>query len=394
MKDLLAQANSQRETVTAYRRALHSFAECGFSLPKTTDFVTKALLEMGYEPQKYGKGGIVCEKKGTRARPVILLRADMDALPLAEKTALPFRAQNGCMHACGHDMHTAMLLLAARLLAARDVPLTVRFVFQAAEETLSGARLLCDLGVLKDVKAALMLHVIPAQELKVGTVFLPHGGAGAPAARFFSLDFYGESAHVGEAFRGKDALTAMLDVYRLLKEEAARCGEDLFFTVGSMRAGDAPNVVAENARMAGSFRSFDESKVAAFEDALFRIARAASASADIRPSILGAAPVLTNDENVACAVEEALLALDIPYLRPEGARSMAAEDFAHIASRVPATALAIAAGSPEDGYKYPLHHPKALFDEDVLPIGAAVYAASAMALAKDTLHTFTKEPRA
>ena len=397
MKTLLTQALSFQKTVTKYRRILHNFAECGFDLPKTRSFVKNTLQSMGYQCQEYGHGGIVCETNGNASLPCILLRADMDALPMQEKTTLPFRAENGCMHACGHDMHTAMLLLCARLLKEREalLPARVRFVFQAAEETLSGARILCDAGVTSGASAALMLHVIPATDLEVGTLLLPQAGIGAPAARFFSLTFTGKSAHVGEAHRGKDAIDAAITLYTALHEEARRYGDALSLAIGVFQAGSAPNVVAERALLSGSFRSSDEDKVTAFAQMLFQKAKEKEAETGITatPRILGACPPLVNDIRVVKTVARMLDEMGISYACPQGTGSRAAEDFAHIAKEIPAAALAIGAGKRKEGYAFPLHHPSVLFDEDVLPIGAAVYAGAAYALGKEALlQTFTKAP--
>lgn len=206
MKSIQEDALAIKKLLSDTRRRLHSFAECGFSLPKTTEFVKSALHSMGCTPKNCGRSGIVCTLSASSPKlPAVLLRADMDALPIKEETSLAFRAENGCMHACGHDMHTAMLLGAAQLLKKHEDRLKapVRLVFQPAEELLSGAADMKKAGVLTGVGAAFMLHAVPAVPFSSGTLLLPPDGVGAPAACFFELEVCGESAHVGESGKGR-----------------------------------------------------------------------------------------------------------------------------------------------------------------------------------------------
>ena len=139
-KEILAEAEALRETMISDRRTLHAAPEAGADLPRTREYVAGRLHEMGYEPKELA-GGITAEITGSDTGTCVLLRADMDALCVTEQTDLPFRSQNGCMHACGHDMHTAMLLGAAKLLRGYQSKLngTVKLVFQSDEEGFTGA---------------------------------------------------------------------------------------------------------------------------------------------------------------------------------------------------------------------------------------------------------------
>ena len=382
MKDLKKEAEALSDALVRTRRRLHAFAECGFALPKTRDLVCTALKNMGYEPKSVGKGGIVAEgQSGKEGAPVVLLRADMDALPIREETRLPFRAENGCAHACGHDLHTTMLLGAAFLLSCRTegLPFRVRFAFEAAEETLAGAKELLAADLLSDVQAAIALHVVPAVPYPTGTVILPPSGIGAPAAAFFTLTVKGESAHVGESKRGKDALLHAVTLYGRMREEAARYGEDFSLAVGRLWAGDAPNVVAGHARIEGTFRTQNEEKMAAFR--AFLLALAEESPRETSLCFDGDCPPLLNDGGLLSVVQRMLDGERIPSvsLPPVGA---AAEDFAHVSHRVPSLMLALAAGEATRGYERPLHHPAVLFDEDSLSHGASLYAMSALAIGR------------
>lgn len=368
--------------VTDARRRLHAFAECGTSLPKTRDYVMNSLQNMGFLPEDMGDGGIVCELSAKEAGGrSVLLRADMDALPIKEKTSLPFRAENGCMHACGHDMHTAMLLGAAALLKARatSLPRAVRFVFQAAEETLSGASALKEKGVLSGVQSAFMLHAVTAVPYPTGTLLLPPAGIGAPAACFFEIEVTGKSAHIGESEKGEDALRTAIELYLEMRRESLRMGEDFLLSVGKFRAGDAPNIVPEKATISGSFRSLDTKKMLSFQEWIASHAKKCGDA--LRLSFPGRCPPLKNDAHLLSLLSARLTLEGFSVITPPPSPSHAAEDFAVLADSVPAVALAIAAGKSGHGYNYPLHHPKVLFDEDALPVGAAVYAETACALA-------------
>ncbi len=393
MKEILHEAHEIKEYLLRTRRRLHSLAECGFDLPKTRDFVNKELLFMGYDPQPCGRCGIVATLGARDAHaPVVLLRADMDALPLREETRLPFRAESGRMHACGHDMHTAMLLGAAMLLRKREASLSapVRFAFQGAEEILSGAADMAKHGVLSGVGAAFMLHVVPAVPYPTGTVLLPPEGIGAPSSAFFTVTLSGKAAHAGQPDTGCDALRAAVELCSALFAARERIGDGILLSIGTLHAGDAPNIVAGHATFAGTFRSNDPEKMHAFADALKREAAALSGGVTASVQFDGRCPALQNHPAPLGVIQGMLTENALPFLTPTGAGGAAAEDFAVFAERVPSVALALAAGEASRGYTHPLHHPAVVFDEDALPVGAALYAMAATALGSaHDLQTFT-----
>lgn len=379
------------------RRRLHSFAECGFSLPKTTSFVKDTLQNLGYKPKACGKAGVLAALLSPKKdAPTVLLRADMDALPIREETRLCFRAENGCMHACGHDMHTAMLLGAAALLKKEEgkLPFSVRFAFQGAEELLSGAEDLRKNGALEGACAAASLHVIPALPLPTGTVLLPPEGIAAPAAFFFSFEIKGKSAHVGEKEKGTDALAVGVRLYTAILDEAAQLENALSVSIGRFRAGDAPNIVPGHTTIEGTARTKDVACLAAFRQRLLALKELWSTrGTHVTLHITGEAPPLKNDHTLLARIRRHLTQEGIPYLTPKGGAGAAAEDFSVFAAHLPAVALAIAAGEKGHGYDRPLHHPSVLFDEDVLPKGAALYVSAARALGEGIpLQTFTNPP--
>ena len=375
------------------RRYLHSHAEVGFELRDTFDYVWKRLTETGIAPKKCGRCGITAAIG--RPGKTFLLRADMDALPITEKTVLPFACKEKRMHACGHDMHTAMLLAAARLLKAREgsLPGTVKLMFQPAEELLAGAQDMIDAGVLDTprVDAALMLHVMTAQTIPTGTLIIPAPGVSTPAAGTFSIHIQGKGSHGAMPHTGVDPINAAAHTLIALQEINARelaPSDNAALTIGSLQAGSTANVIPNAAIIRGNYRAFADDAFALIrrrvEEISTGIAKVFRAEAKLE--FHSSAPALINDGKLAALAEPALrelLGSDRVFSAARlagssAARSSGSEDFAAISHRVPALMLALAAGHPDDGYIHPLHHPKADFDERALTSGAASYAWLAM----------------
>ena len=163
MNKFMEQAQALKEEIIDYRRTIHANPEVGSDLPITTKYVMDKLTEMGYEPKEICQSGIVATIEGAKPGKTFLLRADMDGLPMEETTACDFAAKNGNMHSCGHDMHTAMLLGAAKLLKQNvdEIEGTIKLVFQPDEEGFTGAKAMIEAGVLQNPKvdAAMAMHV-------------------------------------------------------------------------------------------------------------------------------------------------------------------------------------------------------------------------------------------
>ena len=362
------------------RRCLHTHAEVGFSLPYPTGLVFAKLREYGYDPEKCGRAGITATVG--RGGKTFLLRADMDALPMREETGLEFAARGGNMHACGHDMHTAMLLLAAKLLRAHEAELcgTVKLVFQPAEELLAGAKDMIDAGVLEKprVDAAFMLHVLSAVNTPVGSVIVPSGGVSAPSADYFDIRISGKSCHGAMPEKGADALLAAAHVLVALSSLSARelaIGERALFTIGKMVSGSAANAIAGEALLSGTLRAYSAQTREKLRRRISEISRGvASALGTAAEVIFGkGTPSLKNDVSLSsCIGKYCLELLPHEYVLPAEIPGAAggSEDFAYIAEKVPAAMVSISAGSGE----YPLHHPKVCFDESVLATGGALYA--------------------
>lgn len=393
-KDLLARARELSGPITEDRRYLHAHAETGFDLRGTCAYVEQRLQQIGVTARKCGRCGLVADI-GSGKAPCILLRADMDALPIREESGESFACTDGRMHACGHDLHTAMLLGAARLLKERENEIagTIRLMFQPAEEILEGsADMLAD-GLL-DAPApemAFMLHVMTGVELPVGTVVVSSPGTSAPAADMFEIRVQGKGCHGAMPHTGVDPIVAGAQIVLALQSLQAReisISQRAVMSIGSFQAGDAPNVIPDEAVIRGSMRAFEDETQAFLLQRTRELAeltaQAHRAQASFRS--LSHCPTLQNDPDVSRFARETLVemletgqVLESGELSGSASRSSGSEDFASVSHRVPSVMAAIAAGSPAEGYNQPLHHPQVRFDERALPVGAAAYAAMGFA---------------
>lgn len=398
-EELLKEAESYKDLLVEDRRYLHTHPGTGFDIKDTVDYVRKQLEEMGYQPTNCGKAGLVALAGGKKPGKVFLIRGDMDALPMKEEAEVDFPSTNGNMHACGHDMHTAMMLGAARLLKAHEDEIegTVKLMFQPAEEIFEGSHDMIEAGVLKnpDVDAALMIHVMAGLPVPAGTVISCDGGVSAPAADYFDIKVQGKGCHGSMPNNGVDPITAAAHIITGLQEIQARelpLTDGAVLTIGTIRAGNASNVIPDTAYMGGTIRTYDEDTRAFLKERMTAMAEgiASSFRASATVSFGSGCPTLKNDMELAeCTpryVKEllgpakAFTAGQLNAMSGPGKaqKSTGSEDFAYVSQEVPSIMFALAAGHPEDGYCYPQHHPKAKFDESVLPSGSAVYAYTAL----------------
>lgn len=398
MKDIiLLDAKGIENEIIEYRRHLHENAEVGFELGKTVGFVKEKLNEFGCEVEPCGKNGLVTVI-GDKNNVTVLLRADMDALPIKEESGVEFFCNSGNMHACGHDMHTAMLLGTARLLKKHENKLQsgVKLMFQPAEETLSGAKNMLENGLLEggNIKGAMMLHVMAGLPLKTGTVIVSSGGVGAPAADYFTINIQGKGCHGSTPQQGVDAINIASHIVIALQEISARelgLSEEALLTIGCLKAGTAGNVIADTAVLEGTMRAYDDNVREYIKKRLAEICNGIATSfrgkADV---IFGAGcPTLLNNEMLSQVIENNTVDLlgegQVFNTNSFGTRtnkSGGSEDFSYISHEVPSVMIALAAGNSEEGYIYPQHHPKVNFDEAVLPIGCAVFTYNAIKLSE------------
>ena len=391
---MLQQAMNLKEELTAHRRQLHAHPETGFDLEKTRDYVTEQLTRMGYAPRPCGRCGVTADLN-PGASPTILLRADMDALPIREETGLPYSSSSRTMHACGHDLHTAMLLGAAKLLKDQPLRGNVRFLFQPAEELLEGAKDVIASGALEGVDAAMMIHVTVGAPLPTGMAIISSPGVSAPAADYFTISIRGKSCHGSAPQNGIDPLPAAAQILLALQNIQTRelgLNDRAVLTIGSIHGGTAANVIADSVEMRGSLRTADETVRTKLRRRMEEMIPILAAVYGAQGSVTfdSGCPCLLNDKDLsnmtARCLKELLgedLAKTTRELDPRGGPTAGgSEDFAYISQRVPSIMVALTAG--DNGY--PLHHPRVEFDEEALPAGAAAYARTAL----EFLNNFSK----
>ena len=393
-EQILREAKALQEEIKSHRLWLHTHAETGFDLTETKPYVKSALMKMGYTVQECGRAGLVTTV-GKPGGKVLLLRADMDALPIAEEADVDFACQNGRMHACGHDMHTAMLLGAAKILKTHESELDgmVKLMFQPAEEIFEGSKDMIASGVLENPRpdAALMIHVAAGMPLPAGTVVVSAPGVSAPAADYFTIRVHGKGCHGSAPQNGIDPLTAAAHILIALQEIHARelsASDEAVLTIGTFHAGEAGNVIPDTATMGGTIRTYDEKTRAYLKERITAIAKnvAEAFRAGAEVSFGSGCPTLVNDKGLSETVTgylKDLLGANRAFTTAElsggkPARGGGSEDFAYVSHEVPSLMLALAAGEPSKGYVYPQHHPKVKFDESVLSTGAAVFVDCAL----------------
>lgn len=396
---ILEESEQIYDIILKERRTLHQNPETGFDLANTVSFVKKELSDMGIKPADCGKNGITAIIGGKNPGKVFMLRADMDALPVEEESGVDFAAKNGKMHACGHDMHTAMLLGAARLLKSHENEIngTVKLMFQPAEEIFEGSQDMINSGLLENPKvdAALMIHVMAGMPFEAGAVVVSAPGVSAPAADYFDIRVLGKGCHGSMPNTGVDPLTAAAHILINLQEIHARelaMGERAVLTIGTMNAGTASNVIPDTVTMGGSIRTFDEETRSFIKTRITEIAESTAAAFRAKAEVTfgSGCPTLVNDKSMSERAEKYVRellgkgrAFSVAELNAMGgggnsSKSAGSEDFAYVSHKVPSIMLALAAGQPEKGYCYPQHHPMVKFDESVLSVGSAVYAYTAM----------------
>lgn len=398
-KTLLQEAETYKSYLTETRHYLHSHPEIGFDLTETTAFVKKELISMGYEPTACGKSGITVLAGGQKTGKVFLIRGDMDALPITEESDVDFKSQNGNMHACGHDMHTTMLLGAAKLLKLHEDEIlgTVKLMFQPAEEIFEGSKDMLQAGLLEHprVDAALMIHVMAGMPLPEGTAIVCNGGVSAPAADYFTIKIQGKGCHGSMPNTGVDPVNIAAHIITALQEINARelsLSDEAVLTIGTIHGGNAANVIPDIVKLGGTIRTYDEDVRNFLKNRMSEIVThtAATFRGEAKVTFGSGCPTLINDAALSqCVVTylkdllgtgKAFTAGELNAMSGDkkASKTAGSEDFAYVSHKVPSIMLALAAGQPENGYCFPQHHPKVKFNEDVLPVGSAIYAYTAI----------------
>lgn len=385
-----------KDGLVADRRYLHANAEVGLNLPRTKAYVMQKLTEFGLEPVDCGFGITTTVGKEGKC---ILLRADMDALPMGEESGENFACPTGSeAHCCGHDMHAAMLLTAARMLKENEDALEgkVKFMFQPAEETFEGSQNMIENGILENPTpdAALAFHVGPGQ-MPVGLYMYNSTGTMMNSVDGFKIVVRGRGAHGGYPHTSIDPINIAVHIYLALEALIAREADpakSCVMTVGHFDAGSAPNIIPEIALLEGTIRTNDKD---ARELLVRRMREVAVRTAEVYGGIVEiithyAISPLVCDGKLTDEIAGYLKELGNPgAMGYPGISASASEDFACIAEKVPSAYFFLSAGFTDARGAASNHNPKVLFNEDVLPIGAAGYAHCATEWLQNNNHAKT-----
>ncbi|WP_314064079.1 M20 family metallopeptidase [uncultured Vagococcus sp.] len=390
-ENLLQEAEAFQEEMIENRRQLHRHPEVEFDLKQTVPFVMEKLTEMGYQPERCGRAGVIATiGKGGKT---FLLRGDMDALPIVEDTGLPFSSTNDKMHACGHDMHTTMLLGAAKLLKAheKEIKGTVKLMFQPAEEVMLGADDMIKAGALENphVDAGSMIHVFPGFQIADGTVIISDLGKTMASCDWFEIHVHGKNGHGSTPERALDPLIPAANILLSLMEIQARelpADALVALTVGEFHSGNTSNVIPEHAVLKGTLRTYNDEMRVEIRERMKQIVELISETYRCQGEVLflAGAPTLTNDEALVAHAQKViphLVGEEKTVLLSEVPRMsviMGSEDFSYVSHEVPTVTFWLGAADSRHQEAYPVHHPKVVFNEAIMPYGVATHVGMAL----------------
>ena len=368
----------------------HMCPEIGMDLPVTSARVKKLLTDWNVDFKEIIPHGLIA-RIGKKESKTILLRADMDALPIQELTGLPYASKTvGCMHACGHDMHTVMLLGAAKILKESEAELngSVLLMFQPGEETVTGAKKMVDAGALSNPRPdyAIAMHV-SGMPFKTGSVSLIKGEFAASVDNF-RVEIQGKGGHGSSPHESTNPIYVAMKIIEMFNDIGRNEIDPQIpsvIHVCSVQAGEsAYNVIPDTATFRGTIRFFDESKRAdtinRLQDATRVIGTLCHCEAAFHIDV--ACPSTHNDSDFTDTVfgwlSEGINEMAVENL---AMKMMGSEDFSYIAQDIPSSYMILGAGTPEYA-TYPPHHPKVQFDERALVCGVSVHVTCALSYLK------------
>jgi amidohydrolase len=390
MNELLQEAQALFEYTREKRRDFHSHPELGLQEFRTSKIVAEELRSLGLDVQTgVAKTGVVTLIEGAQPGPVILLRFDMDALPIREETGAEYASKNpGVMHACGHDGHTAIGLTIAKLLVAHkdEFKGTAKLIFQPAEEGLGGADVMVAEGVLENPKvdAALALHLWNVKPLGwIGTT----PGPMMAAAETFKVTLTGKGGHGAAPHFTIDPVLAAAQIVTALQSIVSRNVDPqktAVVSVTMVHGGDAFNVIPSKAELQGTIRTFDkdvrQTVLKRFREIVESTADAFGCQAEIEFDSI--TPAVVNDEQVTGQVMEIVTQVLPEATLSTDSLTMGSEDMAFILDEVPGCFVFIGSANDEKGLNASHHHPKFDFDEQALVYGSALLTAAALDMLK------------
>ncbi len=345
-----------------YKR-LHQMPELSEKEFQTCNYIFDILQNIGYSPTIVGNTGVFADLICDRNAPWILLRADIDALPINENSGVPYSSQNGgVMHACGHDAHTAMLLDAAKQLYSKKLSHNIRFVFQPAEETTTGAAKILNDVIPDNLIACFAMHVWP--QVPLGT-FVTKRGALMASSDFLKLKFFGKSSHCSQQEKGNNALLSAVDMVSALPDiNKTATNDKAMLFCGSIHSGTLHNIVPDYSEIYGTIRTYSVEHRNSIKTLIKKTADDIAAKYGTNPDITyeGGCPPVYNDEKIVDI-------LNYDYgICDNATPTLAGEDFAFFGEYAPSCMLWLGIGDTP-----PLHNEKFFVPSEVLPIGVDLW---------------------
>lgn len=387
MNMYLEEAKAIFDELIANRRYLHQHAEIKDDLPVTSSFVREKLTEYGIENYELSKCGVVGIINGSKKGKVIMLRADMDALDLHEESGLPFCSVTPYAHCCGHDLHTAILLGAAKILKkhANELEGTVKLMFQPGEEYFIGSKAMIEAGVLENPKVDACVDLHMNARNPINSVATCKGFTCA-SCDGFKLIVKGKGCHGAWPHTGIDPINAAVHIYLGLQELIAREApgdKTVTLTIGQFVGGNTANIIPGEVVMQGTLRCFEPDVrkylVERMHEVIEYTAKAFRVNVDYE--VLSDVPSLYTDPGLQEEMNHYCEAVGVDFINYPP--SSASDDFARITEKIPCVFYSLGCKPYGDGPTYPPHNPKIIFNEDALPIGVALHVTSAIEYLKN-----------
>lgn len=389
---------SYNDELIALRRDFHRHPELGFEEHRTATVIESYLKALGLDPQRIAGTGVVAVLEGGAPGPVLMLRADMDALPITEENEVDYRSQNpGVMHACGHDAHMAMLLVAAKVLATHRDRLagTIKFVFQPNEE-IAGANCMIEAGVLSNpaVDAVMGVHVwTPVESGRIGITAGPVMGG----LDVFKMTIHGKGGHTGVPEDAVDPVLAAANLIQTVQMVQTREISNLKSTIimfGRICGGTKSNIIPDQVEMEGSIRFLykggpdsEEKPTERFIRIAEQVCRTHRCTCSIE--ITHENIPLINDPAMTAVARRAAVEVFGDSRAVVDNVTIASEDFSEFSERVPGVFMFLGAGSESKGTTLSHHNPRFNIDEDVLLNGVAMHVHGAL----NYFRTFAEQKR-
>ncbi len=362
-----------------FRRDFHQHPELGFQEFRTAEIIAKELSFLGFDVKKQiGKTGVLGITSSKTAGPTILLRFDMDALPIQEDNTTDYKSQNNnVMHACGHDGHMSIGLTVAKILSSHldQIKGTIKIIFQPAEEGLGGAQATIEDGVLENPRPdyCLGLHIWNEKPLGwIGT----NTGAMMAGADTFEITINGKGGHGGVPHQAIDPIIAAAHIITAVQTIVSRNIsplENAVISFCSIKGGSTFNVIPDSVNLSGTIRTFDPQIRHDLIQRLEKIAKSVGSGlgCKVEFSLNEVTPAVINNSSVALYLKEVVQNLFPTFLLDLNCKTMGSEDFSLFLNEVPGCFYFVGSANPDKNLIFGHHHPKFDFDEAVLPIAVA-----------------------